>query len=207
MLRLNSPHFFVSFALCLLVQPIHTAVAQQTNMALFQEMAVECLGPIPLSNRTFRLKAPEKGAPFIQSSLIQHWQEQEYEVFLPDSSSTETPASLPVLTYTIEKTEVNYARLPKKQVKRNIGLTTHYTFTLADGKVESDDMCIKSTEDTITRDALSIVESEAFPITRGSHPPKSWFQRYIEPVVLTTATVLGVYLFFTLRSESNDDGS
>ena len=175
-------------------------------MALFQEMAVECLGHIPHTHRSFRLKAPENGAAFIQSSLIQHWQEEEYTVFLPDSSNTEGTA-FPILSYTIEKTEVVYERLPKKQVKRNIGFTTHYTFTLADGKVESDDICVKSADDTIARDALSTVESDAFSITRGSHPPRGWFQRYIEPAILTTATVLGVYLFFTLRSDSNDDGT
>ena len=61
--------------------------------------------------------------------------------------------------------------------------------------------------DSISREALSTVESDAFPMTSAPHPAKGWFKRYLEPVVLTTATVLGVYLFFTLRSDSNDDGS
>ena len=176
-------------------------------MALFQKMAIECLGPVPSSQKQFRIQAPESGILFVQSSLIEHWKSQEYTVFLMDPVPSDSSSSLPTLAYSIEKSQVVYERLPKKQVKREVLFTSHYTFTEPDGRVQADAVCSKSESDTLHRDALTDVESADFPVTTAPHPPKGWIQRYLEPVVLTTATALGVYLFFTLRSDSNDDGT
>lgn len=210
MQRLNPPYLLVLvclMAVCLLAQPLHTAVAQQTNMSLFEHMAIDCLGPVPASHPEFLFQSPDEGASFIRSTLIQHWQEQEHEVFLPDSIRTNSARSLPILAYSIEKSQVVYERLRKKQVKRDVRLTVHYTLTQADGRIDADEVCSKSESDTIPRDMLPSVETAAFPVTLAPHPPKGWVKRYIEPAILTTATALGVYLFFTLRSDSNDDGS
>ena len=207
MQRITFPHSFLILIVCLLVQPARLSVAQQTNMELFQQMAIECLGPIPATHRSFKLSSSDTSTPFIKSSLIQHWQDKDYTVYVADSSFADATDSLPVFTYSIGKSEVTYERLRKKQVKRAVHLTSHYTLTLEDGQIVGDDVCSKTMSDSISRESLQTVEDVAFAVTRAPHPAQGWFQRYLEPVVLTTATVLGVYLFFTLRSDSNDDGS
>ena len=103
MVNIKIPHLYCLLAVCLLVQPIRLSVAQQTNMALFQQMAVECLGPVPSAHRQFHLEASGNKIPFIQSGLIQYWQENEYTVFLADSTQNNNSASFPTLTYSIEK--------------------------------------------------------------------------------------------------------
>ena len=188
------------------MQPIHLSFAQQTNLEVFQSQVIQCLGSLPETSPQFILDTPSSHT-FIQSALIAHWKSDSYTIFNADSTYSDLTTSLPTLRYKIEEASVSYERLPKKKVQRNIRLTTHFTLISIQGMIDADSICTKNFTDAVSRKELTSLESSAFPETRAPHPAKGWIQRYIEPVILTTATVLGVYLFFTLRSDSNNDGA
>lgn len=56
--------------------------------------------------------------------------------------------------------------------------------------------------DIITFDALDKIQSEEYMFANGDIPKKrvTFFEQYIEPIIITSAAILTVVLFFTIRS-------
>ncbi|GIV58852.1 MAG: hypothetical protein KatS3mg042_1765 [Rhodothermaceae bacterium] len=188
------------FACCL--APMLSARAQPTNQALYEEMALACLEAVPDTARAFRLDAPA-AMPYLHTALVQRWQTRGYAVYTPDA-----PASppRPWLRYAVETARVAYAKADGGRLRRTVTLALRYTFAAPDGRLLRDDRCEQTRTDTIPRDALARIESEAYPETQGTPPGPGWVRRYLEPAVLTAATAVGLYLLFTLRSDRADDG-
>ena len=183
--------------------PFQEAHAQKTNVEVMQELALECLDDVPDSSRQFIIAATN--APvFIRSALVTNWQKANYTLFIADSLLT-TPPRIPSLSFSVENSSISYERLKRKRVSRKIEQTVHHTFTSPEGILLSEAACTRDFTDTVSRNDLDTLESEAYPQTQAPHPKGGWVKRYLEPAVLATATTLGVYLFFTLRSDSNDD--
>jgi hypothetical protein len=55
-------------------------------------------------------------------------------------------------------------------------------------------------KDTLKKDQLADVENELFQFSQGVHIESGWVKKVFEPVVVTTVTIVVVYLFFSLRS-------
>ena len=176
--------------------------AQQTNLALFQEVAVACLAAAPDTARAFRLDAPAQ-MPYLRTALVARWQTEARTVFLSDSATT---VSLPRLGYAIEEVKVDYRRARGKRIDRAVTLALRYTLTAPDGRLLREERCRDTRADTIHRNDLAQVESTPFPETQASPPEAGWRRRYLEPVVITGATAIGVFLFFSLRSNRTNDG-
>ena len=183
-----------------------TSHAQQKNLNVFQHLAIQCLGSVPKEVKSFRLTAPS-AQPYIRSALVSYWRSLDHRIFLPDSSAANSPTSLALLSYSIDEATVTYSRLRKKKVARQILLTTHYSYTSQSGELLDDSSCTQNYKDTLAFADLASIENDIFPETTATHPQKNWLSRYIEPVLLATASALGVYLFFTIRSDNNSDGS
>ena len=186
--------------------PVDFVLAQKANLEILQELALECLERVPDSSMQFILNSPPSPS-FIQSELVNQWQEAGYTLFVLDSLTKAGTSGKPTLSYSIENSSISYERRKKKRVQRDIEQTIHFTFIDSEGTLLKDAMCTKQFSDTVSKSDLNGLESEAFPQTQAPHPQGSWLKRYIEPAVLATATALGVYLFFTLRSDTNDDGN
>ena len=195
-----------SYLLLLILLPLHGAFAQKTNLEVLQELALECLDEVPDSSRQF-IVSTSNAPGFIRSELVNYWQNEGYTLFLIDSALTTDSPPAPSLSYSIENSSISYERLKKKRVSRSIEQTVHYTFTDPEGILLTESDCTRNFADTVSRSDLDKLESEAYPQTRAPYPSGSWTKKILEPAVLTAATTLGVYLFFTLRSDSNDDGN
>ena len=173
------------------------ASGQATNLELFQEMAVECLGSVPAGADSLVLDAPDT-MPYLRSALTKLWQEGGRSIYLADS----TALPIPRLTYSVEEAAVEYVRRGK-QIERRLHLDLGFTYTDPDGRLVSDDRCRGARSGLIGRADLARLEDAAYPETQAEAPPAGWFRRYLEPAVLTAATAVAVYLFFTLRSNDS----
>ncbi|QXD14225.1 hypothetical protein GQ464_012285 [Rhodocaloribacter litoris] len=179
-----------------------SARAQETNLALYEAVALQCLAAVPDTARAFVLEAPET-MPYLRTALVNRWQAEGRTVFLPGAPGA---GGLPGLRYTVETARVAYQKANGGRLARSVTLALRYTFSGADGRLLREARCQDTRTDVIPREALPRVETEAFPETRAEPPAPGWLRRYLEPVVITAATAVGIYLFFTLRSERADDG-
>ena len=179
---------------------------QPSNETAYQRLAIACIGDLPDSEPAIELTAPQK-MPFVRSALITHWSEQGYRVFWADSLVSDVPEGLSRFSYRIDEAAVTYRRLKKKRINRTVDLSIAATLLTPAGEVLRDDTCRRQYADTLAVADLNAVESSTYPETQAPHPQPGWIRRIVEPVMLTTATVVGVYLFFALRSDSSDDGN
>ena len=175
---------------------------QATNLAHYEAMAVACLSAVPDTARAFRLDAPD-AMPYLRAALVARWQSEGRVIFRPDAPAAE---ALPWLRYAIEEARVAYAKAPDHRLARTVTLALRYTFTGADGRILRDDRCRDVRADTIRSADRARVETAAFPETQAPPPEAGWVRRYLEPAVITAATAVGIYLFFTLRSDRTNNG-
>lgn len=172
-----------------------------TNIEALQNLAVACVADaVPDSMQSFRLDAPDR-MPYLRSALVDRWQAENRLLYLADTTSTD----LPTLAYAVETVDVRYARSGRRTVARTVRLALRYSLTAPDGRLLRDTRCQDAYTDTIRRDAIAALEAEAFPETQGEVPPGGWFRRYAQPAIVAAATVVTVYLFFSLRSDRADN--
>ncbi|HEX7070613.1 MAG TPA: hypothetical protein VF190_07395, partial [Rhodothermales bacterium] len=65
--------------------------------------------------------------------------------------------------------------------------------------------CTDAAVDTVRVADLALLEDRAFSETVGNRPEGGFFRRVIEPAVLVGAVAVGVFLFFSLRSDSSSE--
>lgn len=171
-----------------------------TNAALYQDIALHCLGDVPNGLDRLILEAPST-LPFVRSALVSAWQEADIEIFIDEGAEVEGPR----LSYSIEEAGVDYLRADRR-LARSVRLALRYSLVGDDGRVIVDDVCRDARHDYIMQDDVSTVESDAYRETQGQLPPAGWFRRVLEPAVVTAASAVAVYLFFVLRS-SDGGGS
>lgn len=182
----------VVVVVCGLIPP-HVA-AQTSNVSLLQDVAIGCLGALPESVQDVRLDAPDE-MPYLRSALVDAWQENGHAVYVDGDLSAAARVH-----YAVEEAAVRYERAGNG-IARDIRLSLRFTITASDGRVLIDDRCTGRRTDVIPRDRIDLVEDAAYPETQGEPPEGGWFRRILEPAVVTTATAIAVFLFFSLRSE------
>lgn len=179
------------------------ARAQDTNLAVFQQLAIECLGDLPSGIDTLVLD-PGSRMPFLRTALIETWKMGGHEIYAIDTTPPQA-AHLPRLAFTVEDAGVTYTRADRRRLNRRIRLGLRYSITDSDGRIITEDLCAEALSDTIDSAAVARFENEAYAETQGELPRAGWLRRIVEPAIITAATAIGVYLFFTLRSQSADD--
>ena len=126
------------------------------------------------------------------------------------------------LTYNVELAKVDLSRKGRKQLTRRVSLGLSYkilggskgahmdesvpTDSLAGESLVDAGTCSDTRTDVIDREIAPELGYEGFPATNPSIPPKGGILRFIQPLVLVAATVVGTYLFFNLRSRRADGG-
>lgn len=186
--------------LCTLGAGAIPSPAQPTNLSVYQDLALRCLAGAPDTLGAFRLDAPD-GMPYLRTALVDAWQADGRTLFLlPDSAAQGRPR----LTYRVEEAGVTYERAPGRRLNRTVTLALRYTLTGPDGRLLAESACRETFADSFPRRAHAAVESPSFPETQAALPPAGWLRRYVEPALLTAATAIGVYLFFTLRSQATE---
>ena len=174
--------------------------AQATNLSIYQDLAVHCLGDLPDTLRAFRLDAPDR-MPYLRTALLERWGLEGRSLYAPDSTAR---PGLPLLSFDVEEAAVAYARDRGGRVRRSVVLALRYDLSGADARLLADDRCRETYTDVFDRRALAGLETGAFPETTAPPPPAGWLRRYAQPALLTAATAIGVYLFFTLRSQATE---
>ncbi len=176
-----------------------SGMAQPVNRALFEEMAIDCLGTLPeTETRSLILQAPEE-MPYVRAALVAAWQADGHTIFLPDSARTGVRVA-----YAVEEAGIRYEKSRRKQLAREARLALRYDIADADGRVLADERCALTRSDVIARTQRTAMESEAWPETQGAPPRRSKVRRMLEPAVLTAAMAITAWLFFSLRSSGED---
>lgn len=192
--------------LLLLIPFASKAVGQASNMDTYEALAVACMEFMGEVEGDLILDAPAQ-MPYVRSAITAALQSQGREVFSADSSYAGKPQNLATLRYSIDEASVAYSRLRKKRARREIRLATTNTVTDAEGRLIKDEVCQQQAADTVAIGNIPSLESSSYSETRATPPEAGFARRYLQPVTLAGATVLTVYLFFTLRSENSGDGN
>lgn len=185
----------------------HGVQAQQTNAEIFRDMAVECLQPVvePYSDLVLNT---DRVNPFLNQAVISAFRDAGKGIFLhPEVAAGDSlalPSAHAYVAYFVEHGSVEYSRRGRRSIGRAVELQLSYLLSDAGARVIADSTCSRTYEDEISRSDLDVVETESIPITKGERPRRSWIRRYAEPIVVASATAVAVYLFFNVRSDSND---
>lgn len=174
------------------------AVAQPSNLEVYQRLAVECVGEVELPAAV--AVDAEAANDYLRAAIISHLIESRRRVYEPGAAAD----SLAVLRLRNEAPALTYSRAGRA-VARDASLTLHLTLTMADGRVGHDSACRRSFSDVVERRALERIADAAYPETQAPAPPASWRRRYLEPVIMAGATAVTVLLFFSLRSKRAAD--
>lgn len=182
------------FLAAFLIQP--AAHAQISNIEVYQQLALECL-PDTLPSDTVRVQH-ENVPAYIRSAVTSRWLDEQDVVLYENESEQD---GLPILSYSIESPHIIYARV-RDGIARDASLAVQYSVRAGDGRVIEDRRCEQTYADVVERRDLAGLENPEYPETTAAAPPSSWRRRYLEPVIVASATAVTVLLFFALRSKS-----
>ncbi len=182
---------------------ITSATAQEllTNMQVFENLGVACLESVPMEADSLIL-SPPAALPYVTSTLINRWQQQDKTLFLADSLRTLSPSFL--LSWEVSKSAISYTRVHRKTLLRSAELDLRYTFLGMNGEILVQDTCRNLFSDQIPKGMIPELESPAYPETQAEPPRDRWIRRHLEPVIIAAATGLAAFLFFNLRNSSAD---
>jgi hypothetical protein len=86
-----------------------------------------------------------------------------------------------------------------KLVERTVVISLQATYRTAE-KYYSLPILPSTSVDTVSYAAVKSSDVMGVPLTSYSSPSVSWFDSFLEPVIVTVAAGVAVYLFFTIRS-------
>ena len=178
--------------------PPGLARAQATNAERMGELAVQCVSGRTAGVDTVIVSGPER-LPFIRSAVVAAWQASGMAVY-------EAGGAGHAVRLEVVDAGVRYARADDGLIERTVRLELMVRVAAPDGLVLVDETCARSQSDLVERGGLGSLESPAWPETVAEAPPRGFFRRILQPVVITAATAAGVFLFFSLRSRRADDG-
>lgn len=181
------------------------AAGQENHIDIFSRMAAQCLAQAVDESSSFRLQADGQ-ATFLTTKLVDRWSATGKKVYRLPSPDSDATASLPLLSYTVDKAELSYQRLSRKTLQRNAILGITYWLTANDGQVLKTDSCLIQENDEISRADATRFADRRFPETSPPLPAASRWRNVVEPLVLVGASAVGTYLFFNLRSRRSGSG-
>jgi|GEM_PF-4078931 hypothetical protein len=110
-------------------------------------------------------------------------------------------AEVPRLEVLGAEGRVRYRRLGRKGLERAISLFITYRILSPDDRVLTAGRCSSGLIDTLSRLSQPEPIPNGWPLEREeiSSPP-SWWERYLQPLLLAGSTAVLLYLLFTVRS-------
>ncbi len=182
-----------------------SAVAQPVNTAVFQDLALRCVAFVTDSSDDLIIDTPAARMPYVRSAIVQALDAAGRQVYLADSTYTAQPENLSTLRYQVDGSSVDYKRLRKKRAQRSVSLTASAALIDASGALVVDKSCNELAVDTVAIGTLKGLENSVYRETQGPTVRAGFGRRFLQPIMLTAATSLSVYLFFALRSDSNSE--
>ncbi len=113
--------------------------------------------------------------------------------------SSESPIKLKL---NVKDFSVEYFELKSEDLQRKISLDFVVFLEEKDGDIKILNKQEFTYSDTISNNDLELIENSNYPFTKGKFPTKnkSIFDEIIEPVIIISAAIISVVLFFTVRS-------
>ena len=176
------------------------ASAQSSNAATVIELSVDCLAPAVEEVDAFTFQPPARYLQ-VQQALLKRWADEGKAVYLTDTLSVPRPR----FRYDIPASSVTYELERKRKVRREVQVHATATLVGADGEVLRVVDCPATQDHVLARKELAALRAETLAETNEAAVPAGFSRRVLEPALAVTATALGVYLFFTLRSEARTD--
>lgn len=182
-------------------QPVLGQVLPRSNVEVFGDLAVSCIGEVPEALDSLLLE-PSEGMPYLRPRLTSSWRSGGLRVFLTDSltSAALMTSTLHRLRYRPEDALVSYESVQDSRLRRTISLALAHTLLAPSGLVLDDGRCREQYSDTIDRDQILIVERDPYPEARGEIPVQRSWKQWAEPAVLAVSVGVVAYLFFSIRS-------
>lgn len=188
-------HRLLAVATLVAVPGTRPAAAQDANASVLESLTVACLREIPDTVRAFRLEAPDT-LPYARAALNAVWRADGRQV----AATAAADRALPTFRYHFDDVAISYRRAGRRQYERVVSIALDYALLGHDGTLLDDGVCRRETRDIIASSSVSDLEDGIYPETIGARPEAGRLRRYLEPVILTGAIAVGVYLFFSLRS-------
>ena len=172
--------------------------AQPTNVEILGSLAVKCLGDIPGSVDTFRLRSGKR-MPFLRPYLTRHWLARGYKVFVEDSASG---GKKPIheLRYDPQSADVTYSRAERDSLTRTVRLSIAHSFVTPEGLLVEESLCRDTLSDTILATDVPLIQQDPWEEAQGIIPLNRGWRTWVEPTVVGASIAIVVYLFFSVRS-------
>jgi hypothetical protein len=108
----------------------------------------------------------------------------------------------PYFKFFVSNFEIKYEDI-SNLIERTIVFDISIFQVEKDGSIKEIVSSKNTYKDKISDDNFPYIEDNNFPFTKGKFPPtkKSFFDEILEPVIVITASVLSVFLFFSVRSK------
>ncbi len=138
---------------------------------------------------------------FFQPYIVQGLVSRNIPIYIGKDSTTTT------LELNVQESSVLYGDVftqsifGERKCERTSSLTLIGSGTSnCDGKISFSHRYSITHKDTIAFSMIEQLTASAFPITRFTRPQLSFFDSVVEPAIVTVASGIIIYLFFTIRS-------
>ncbi len=178
------------------------AGGQPSHLEAFQALAVGCIAPAADSLGSYRI-LPVERMPFLVPALAAAGSRAGHTVYLADSVAAATAIS--GIRIDVRQAGVTLTRARRRTIDRRVALSLDATLLAPDGRVIDTRTCDETFNDRFPGSIAALLATNDYAETRAALPEARWQRRILEPTLAVGATVLGAYLFFTLRSERSED--
>ena len=178
----------------------------KTNREIFYRLCDSAMDTMATDALNYRSAIFLKASNDMYSSVlrlqfIQGLSERRVLLFLQPDSTTMT------LELSVRESSVLYGEvfsesfLGERKSERTIVLTLFAVFVShVDGKVIETKQISMINKDTVAFSSINELNDNSFPFSRYKVPEVSFFDSIVEPAIVTIASGVAIYLFFTIRS-------
>lgn len=137
----------------------------------------------------------------VRSVVIRTFVEKRLDVYDSDDGADT------ILTVVVSNAALQYGRpfstslFGARKVEREISVTSDIAMvTKVSRRVLYSSVFTRSARDTVLLSDVHLLDDPSVPFTAVTLPELSFFESVLEPAIITVASAVAVYLFFTIRS-------
>lgn len=187
----------------------HREAAEVTNESLIRNLMVKQImqtiqNTLPTADSVqISVEGDAVLSKWLKQSLIDSSLARGFAVYETEAPPSTHPHRVRLADAEVQ---VSYRKIKKswllfhKQMERQLNLQYHITIVGPRGRVLLSQAMTRSVTDTLPGTNPQNLENPELPFTVGTKTSSEGFNRLIEPILITGATVTVIYLFYTLRS-------
>lgn len=181
-------------------------ISQVSNREVLYKLCDEIVGLIvkehELEVKSISLKMYDDSLSlFLRQQFIQSLFSRNIQVSL-EPGSTETTLEIDVQESSVFYSEVfTESFLGERKTERTISMTiSSLVISNTDRKILSAKTFLRSSADTVVYSTVNQSHDNSIPFSSYQAPTLSFFDVLLEPMIVTIASGVAIYLFFTIRS-------